>query len=386
MKKNYFFAFFFFIAGSALFAQQLKIAWISDMHVGSKEADENVVKVINDINHKQFDFALISGDITGAGSNKDLETAKHYLDKLKISYFILPGNHDTKRSESGCTKFSMIWGEDKFVVEREGIVFVGLNSSICFRGHGGHFAPETLDWLKTKLAEIGKEKPIIIVMHHLINNMTDNWFDLVNSVNGYNIKAFLCGHGHANAKGEMNGVPVIMARATLNNKNGWGYCSFNITKDSLLFFEENGEKKTTKLYSLPANKNLNVIPVDTSRFINYNAEILANIELNKTIVSGVAANEKNIAAVTNDGTVYCYDLQGRLLWSNETWDSFISSPAIVGDYVVAGSVKGNLYLYERVSGTPVEKRNTEEVFTSRFITDNMKTNICRNGKRSNVLF
>lgn len=364
-------------------AQPFDFAWISDLHVGSKEADENVIKVVNDINSKNFSMAVITGDITGAGSNKDLETAKQYLDKLKVKYYILPGNHDTKRSESGCVKFINLWGSENFLFEQNGICFIGLNSALYFRGHGGHLTPETLTWLEKKLAGIDKNKPVIILLHHFGgNNWLDNWFELTNRIKQYNVKAILCGHGHKNTRSDEFGVPVIMARATLTNKNGWGYCSVSVTNDSLFVFEENRGEKRTKLYGISKSMQNKIPFTDSLHFINYNTNVLANIETKKTCISGIFADNKNIALASNDGTISCFDAAGKLKWEYKTADAFISSPVICGGFLIAGSVQGNLYSFDCETGKVINKKSTGEAYTSRFTNSRLK----HNGKLTDVVF
>jgi len=348
-----------------IYSQQFSFAWITDIHVGSKEANENAVRVVSDVNSKNFSFAIVSGDITGAGSNRDLDTAKSYLDRLKIRYNIIPGNHDTKRSESGCMKFISLWGSEEFVFENNGIVFIGLNSAVYYRGHGGHLSPESLAKLEKTLAGIDKDKPVIIVLHHLMSNMLDNWFELTNLLEGYNVLALLCGHGHANAISRLCGLPVVMARATLNNKNGWGYCSVTVTKDSLLFFEENGAEVRTKLYSVPVNKKNIVAHTDSLSFVNYNTETAANINLKKTLISGISASNGFIGAAAADGTIICFDYDGSELWRYKTDDRFIGTPAIAGGSLVAGSVQGNLYSFDCRTGKLRAKKTVGEIITSR---------------------
>lgn len=382
IKNKIYILLVFALYNFTLYAQPFDFAWISDLHVGSKEADENVIKVVDDINGKKFSMALITGDITGAGSNKDLETAKQYLDKLQIKYYILPGNHDTKRSESGCGKFIKLWGGEKFVVEKNGVFFIGLNSAIYFRGHAGHLSPGSLIWLDKTLAGIDKNKPVIILLHHFGNNWLDNWFELTNRIKQYNVKAILCGHGHRNSRTDQFGVPVIMARATLNNKNGWGYCSVSVTNDSLLFFEENGGANRTQLYSIAKNTRHNIPFTDSLHFINYNTKVIANIETRKTSISGIYANNNYCAIAANDGTVNCYNISGKLLWSYSTGDAFISSPVISAGFVIAGSVQGNLYAFNCKTGELIKKKNTGDVYTSRFIASRLK----HNGKSIDVIF
>ena len=228
-------------------------------------------------------------------------------------------------------------------------------------------------------------------MHHLQGNQLDNWFELVNLVKEHNVVALLCGHGHTNAINTLNGIPVIMARATMTNKNGWGYCSVDVTNDSLFFYEENGDAKKTKLYSIQKKRKNNILKTDSLQFINYNTNISSNINLNKTLVSGIFADAKFIAASAYDGSIYCYELNGNEIWSTKTNDSFIGSPVIIGNDFVAASVQGNVYSFNCKTGKLNNKIKLDEIVTARLtaktiINDNEKINAVLIGSASGAMY
>src|SRR5574341_841193 len=96
-------------------------AWLSDTHVGSTTGTEDLRATVRDINSMDsVAFVILSGDITEMGWNAEFDLAKQILDSLNKPYYIVPGNHDTKWSESGCTKFSHVFGADRFVFEYGG--------------------------------------------------------------------------------------------------------------------------------------------------------------------------------------------------------------------------------------------------------------------------
>lgn len=130
---------------TTLFAQQFKFAWLTDIHIGYPTASEDLNQSVQDINSfDDIDFTIVSGDITATGTLEELTTAKSILDKLKKPYYIIPGNHDTKWSESACTDFIKLWGNDRFNFEFNKICFVGLHQGPRMRMADGYFAPEDL--------------------------------------------------------------------------------------------------------------------------------------------------------------------------------------------------------------------------------------------------
>lgn len=357
---------------SYLFSQQFHFAWLSDTHVGAPNGYESLQKIVADINKKTFDFVLLSGDITESGTDKDLDRAKNVLDSLKIKYYIVPGNHDVKWSESCCTKYASLWGEDRFNFVYNGIRFIGFSTTIWMRNHGGHIAPETLDWIEQTLKKVNKNEPVIFVMHHLLDNELDNWFDLTNRIRNHNVVALLCGHGHTNKNTTINGAPALMARSTYGKDNLWGYNSIVVTKDSLEVFEEKGDGSTKKL-GIVSRLKRNIIPkVDSVQFINYNAKVLANINLNKTLTYGLFANENYIATASKEGTVFCFNSKGKALWIYETKKTILSRPVIINNTLIVGTVQGDLITMDCKTGKVIKSIKINDKISSQLGTGKVK--------------
>ena len=72
---------------------------------------------------------------------EELSLAKSILDDLNKPYYIIPGNHDTKWSESGCTDFLKLWGNDRFVFDNDKFLFIGLHEGPRMRMADGYFEP-----------------------------------------------------------------------------------------------------------------------------------------------------------------------------------------------------------------------------------------------------
>ena len=125
MKILKLFLFYILFLTTTSFSQTINFAWLTDLHIGATTSETDLAAVVNDINLKQqFEFVIISGDITEKGRNSELIKTKEILDRLKIPYYIVPGNHDSKWSESGTTKFSELWNDDKFVFEKNNFMLI----------------------------------------------------------------------------------------------------------------------------------------------------------------------------------------------------------------------------------------------------------------------
>jgi len=100
----------FFLTAPGFGATPFRFAWLSDTHVGSLTGEEDLRATVRDINSQTgLSFVVISGDITEYGSLAQLRLAKEILDGLRIPCQVVPGNHDTKWSESGATDFPKLW-------------------------------------------------------------------------------------------------------------------------------------------------------------------------------------------------------------------------------------------------------------------------------------
>ncbi|RZL57781.1 MAG: metallophosphoesterase, partial [Pedobacter sp.] len=217
----------------SIFAQNFKYAFVSDTHIGSANADEDLRRTVADINSQpDLEFIIITGDITEMGTNEELKLAKEILSKLKKPYYIIPGNHDTGWSESGGVSFIKEFGYDKFKFDYKGYRFIGCASGPYVRMSDGHIPRDATVWLDDVLKKTPKEMPIIFANHYPIDNSLDNWYEATDRLKTKNIQYAICGHGHNNHQYNFEGIPATMGRSNLRAKDSiGGYNVVNMTKD-----------------------------------------------------------------------------------------------------------------------------------------------------------
>lgn len=115
-----------------------KVAFISDTHNDYKEFGK-FIDYIN--NHKgEYSMVIHCGDITTFGVEREYTTAKKLLNKLKVPYFVLPGNHDL--ISNGPTLFKNYFGAKDYTFSFKDVRFV-LFSNNNFEDPG---APR-LSWI-----------------------------------------------------------------------------------------------------------------------------------------------------------------------------------------------------------------------------------------------
>jgi predicted MPP superfamily phosphohydrolase len=158
MRRNWLFL-LFLILGCSANAQwkPFRFAFISDTHIGSPDgkAEEDLRRTVADINQmNDIDFVVITGDITELGMDSEIRLAKQILDGLKPRYYIIPGNHDSGWSESGGVSFGNVFGNDKFIFEHNGIVFLGCASGPYVRMSDGHIPRDAVNWMDAELKKI----------------------------------------------------------------------------------------------------------------------------------------------------------------------------------------------------------------------------------------
>ncbi|MCF6268367.1 MAG: PQQ-binding-like beta-propeller repeat protein [Melioribacteraceae bacterium] len=350
-----------FLILSSLSAQH-KFAWISDTHIGYDSADVELEKIVAQINSfDDISFILATGDITEKSKNSEFDRAKEILDELEKPLLIIPGNHDTKWSNSGGAKFIEIWDDDKFIYKKDSTVYIGMSSAIPLRGGGGHFKPEDIEWLKDELSRIDSSKEIIFASHHPLNSDIDNWFKVTNLLRNYNIKIVLNGHNHKTEKNIYNGIPAIMARSTLSqNRDSYGFVIVENLKSKLNFYEVERDTLPKFWGEISKTDSLSIPLIDSTQFINYSAKISFQKNIKTTLVAPPLFWKDKIYVADYTGLVSCYNMKGKLLWDYDTYGDITGKPSIVGNKFIVSTVQGELTILDAKNGDQLETIGFDE--------------------------
>jgi 3',5'-cyclic AMP phosphodiesterase CpdA len=245
-------------AGS-VFAQSFRFALVTDIHL--KQSDptnaNNLRLTVNDINQqKKIDFVLVAGDIAHEGDRPSLLKAKQLLDSLKIPYYIIPGNHDTRHCKTITDTFDSVFVQHHFAFTHKGYFFIGFNTG---QGHGsnrGKVTAQELSWINGQLSKHAPRKPVIAVTHFpLVTVQEADSAVVVGTLLKYHTKAILGGHYHRNVVFDYGGVPGILTRTLQPNHAGkCGYSIFELS-DNLKVTEKNPADATSfEWFSFPLKK------------------------------------------------------------------------------------------------------------------------------------
>jgi len=351
----------------------LRFAWLSDTHVGSDRGADDLRAAVADINAtKGLSFILVTGDITEMGSFEELRQAKSILGGLRLPYHIIPGNHDTKWSESGATDFSQLWGSDRFVFSSGGFRFIGLAQGPIMRMGDGHWAPQDVRWLDKLLAEKdAKDKPAVFVTHYPLDESIANWYVVLDKLKTIPTTVVLVGHGHRNRVMDFEGVPGVMSRSILGTKDvAPGYTVVEIGAKAMTFSERTGSKTLPPWHTIELDKSRAPTaagvwetgaeegkagppprPDFSVNGLYPNVRIRWQYDAGWTIASSAAVSGETIVVGDASGIVRALCIaDGSVAWELKSKGPVYSTPDVGGGRVVFGATDGSVYALDAVTG------------------------------------
>lgn len=371
------------LAGAATPAGRapLRFAWVSDTHVGSDRGADDLRVTVAEINAlSELSFVLVTGDITEMGSYNNLRVAKDILDGLRVPYHIIPGNHDTKWSESGGSDFARLWGDDHFAFESGGFRFIGLAQGPVLRMGDGHWAPQDVRWLDGLLGEKGAAaKPTIFVSHYPLDPSIANWYVVLDKLKTIPTIAVLVGHGHKNQVMDFEGLRGVMGRANLGTKEAAsGFTIVEIGAKAMTFAERSARKTLPPWHRIDLEKGgLPIVaagrpsggpgagpdaPARPDFSINGKYPQVRErwqFDAGWTIASSAAAFGEMVIFADASGSVRALRIaDGSIAWEFKTDDPIYSTPDVAGGRVVFGGTDGTIRALDARTGSPVWKTMT----------------------------
>ena len=176
-------------------------AVLTDAHlydIPDHRFDGFLAKSVADINNMRPapDFVLYAGDIGQLGKEAELVKGKKILDKLRMPYRIIPGEHDYYLDMGKAWRG--LWGDEHWSFDHKGVHFIGMNSILVndfwsMRGltpkERMHFMEELechqcglwgvqekqLDWLERDVKKLSPGTPIVIMTHSPLWDYYPRW-------------------------------------------------------------------------------------------------------------------------------------------------------------------------------------------------------------------
>ena len=350
-----------------------RFAQLTDLHLSPNNPNptEDLLRSVAQINAMDnIDFVLVTGDITEEGDRASMEKVKSCLDLLKVKYYVALGNHETKWSDSGCTAFGEIFGSERFEFEHKGFLFLGFNSGPLMRMAYGHVVPQDIRWMTERMEQAGKDKPVILVTHYpLKDGDVDNWYEVTDAVRPYNVRLFIGGHYHANQVHRYDGIPGVLMRSNLRDKdNKQGYGIYEVTSDSIKVFTQRIGEPAKQWASFSLTEEYYDHQGKAEKYPDFSV----NQEYAKAKEQWVVQTGAGIycsPAVENDrvfvgddlGGLTAYALKnGKKLWSFVSGKRIVGTPAVSQGIVVFGSADRTIYGLNAADGSLRWKVNAAE--------------------------
>lgn len=369
MKKNIIliiFCFLFFLDEGL--GQNLTFALLSDLHVNPKSASDTALhQIVEEINRAEFDFVVVSGDISNTGSNAELEAVRNALSGLNKPFYVIPGNHETNWSESAGLQFNRLFGNDRFLFRKNGFLMVGINTGPFMRMGDGLVKQEDLQWLTRELGRAKKDKELLISFtHYPLSDGLSNWDRITGILKKNNCILSFCGHGHRLALFNFDGIPGIMGRAMMGrNSLMAGYNIVELRNDSVYV----SQKEIGKIKELPLIKFNYLIPLPIASLpISQKPDFRMNrdypmvkvgfqLEDTTSVFSGPCIiGGKTVIYANSVGTIKAIRIAShKVLWENSVKGPVYSTPANGKTVVAVGTVDGKIVGFDLRNGKELWK-------------------------------
>lgn len=244
--------------------QMVKIAQISDIHVGSNHYVSNLLnRAIYEINEIEPDAVVVSGDLTHEGFRQQYMAVKCYLENLECeNVIVVPGNHDSKNV--GYVHFEDTFGPRNKVLYLPGVSIVALDSSQPDLAEG-KLGRQNYRWMVEKFNKPDDFK-IVVLHHHLLplpgtgreRNIIEDAGDFLELLVEQGIDLVLCGHKHVPHTWRFEDFYVVNA-GTVSSLRVRGYAKpcynvVDIYEDECFIYRKYPFGETQQVARYPWNK------------------------------------------------------------------------------------------------------------------------------------
>lgn len=348
------------------FANALEFTLLTDIHVTPGNANESQLKnAIEEINGNSSEFVILSGDLSNEGSDEQLHNVKSILDELKKPIYVLPGNHENNWSQSATKTFVDIWGDDRFLFEKDSLIFIGINCGPYMKMGDGHVKQEDLIWLDKELSRLCTSgKRVVSINHYPIKDDLDNYEDYISILQKYPTIIHICGHYHKYELYKGGDIDAVMCRALdmTHVNDGYGYSNFNITNDSIYIYDKVIGKPQVLKYAIKANPNHKpyVRTESQSQQKPENVNLTCVFRDSASIFTRLAVDSKNIYFGNSLGEVKAVDKStGSMVWKFKTKASLFSRPAVSSKYIIVPTSDKRIIWADKKTGRIIRENDSE---------------------------
>ena len=346
-----------------------------------------------DLKSQQVDFIMHAGDITDKGDSLALVLARTLLESTELPFFVTPGNHETRFSPSALQDFQKVFGDMRFLQNRDGLLLFGMNDAPIMHPGDGHFSPQDTLWLHQWLDSLGTQPTFVLTHIPPQKDEVDNWYDLANILRQYNTQVIISGHHHVNEHLQVDSIDNVVCRSALpDSLDRTGYTLVEVDNENIIFSERAialqrdsdstqvilraGEATTTEWLRLPLMQrqfpeiDSTLLP---SYAVNDSDSLVVRVWERKMPVSFYATPVEMYGRIyigDDNGTFYAFDqTNGRILWRYITTGRIVGSAAVKDGRCVFASANGMLYCASVENGKILWRRKLGKPITGSIAID-----------------
>ena len=341
----------------AINASAQHIAVLADVHVTpGNDRDTALRAVVEEINSQPFDLVIMAGDMTNEGSDTELANVNSILSQIKHPLAVIPGNHELTWSQSATKTVFDTWGNDRFVVDLDSLVVVGISCGPYMKMGDGHIKQEDLHWLRSTLQQY-QGRRVLSVNHYPLKDDLDNWQDYVNILADFPIVAHINGHYHRWIRYQGGDIEGAMVRALkMGDGDDYGYSIVNIDRQWVHIYNKRLGCEPEAKFAFAVCTEHKPIEISRPEWQQPEGFEVAKVWADSaSVFTRIAFDERNIYFGNSVGQARCIDKRsGQQQWSVPLGVSIFSRPMVLRRGRVAFPNPAGIAMVDIASGRRVK--------------------------------
>jgi len=344
-----------------------RIAILSDIHISPGNASEPKLReAVREINVSPFDLVIMAGDLTNEGSDCELANVKSILDSINHPLYVIPGNHETTWSQSATKTFFDLWGNDRFVVEHDSLIIVGIGCGPYMKMGDGHIKTEDLSWLRSTLEKrVTPGKRVLSINHYPLNADLDNMPQYAAVLQDFPVIGHINGHYHrwiSYEAGGVNGaIPGVMVRALDMHEGNYGYSIVEVSPEWVHIYDKEIGKEPRPKFAFAATTTHKPVEFKPAEWTSPEGFIVEKVWTDTaSVFTRLAFDADNVYFGNSLGDAKAVSKAGnKQAWSIPTGASMFSRPVVLKNGKVAFPAATGIFIAD-ASGKKVKQLPSKE--------------------------